>query len=252
MISFMALGNHGRLGNQMFQVAATLSAADRLKTKAHFPRGAQIEQVFELKDCLFTDTIQPEFAFFENSFEFNPIFSSIPDSCNVHGYFQTERYFKDCENVIFENFKFKESIRDKTFSIMNQINSAKCAVHVRRGDYVNLSDVHQFPGIDYYRRSMEIIREKSKSAKFLIFSDDIDWCKRLDAFVGCQFVTEESDAIEMCMMSMCDFHIIANSSFSWWGSRLSNSSHTIAPSRWFGPSGPKNWQDVYCKNWETV
>lgn len=252
MISFIALGNHGRLGNQMFQVAAALSAADRLKTKAYFPRGTQVEQVFKLKDCLFTDSIQPKFAYFEKSFEFDPNFINVPDSCNIHGYFQSEKYFKDCESLIIENFCFKESIRESSLEIMSSDNSDKCSVHVRRGDYLNLSEVHQFPGVEYYQKAMDRIKDSSRDVKFLIFSDDIEWCKKLDVFKECQFVTQGSDDVEMCMMSMCKFHIIANSSFSWWGSKLSKSSLTIAPARWFGSKGPGNWNDVYCKNWVTI
>ena len=64
--------------------------------------------------------------------------------------------------------------------------------------------------------------------------------------------TESNDKyIDMCLMTLCNYHIIANSSFSWWGAWLSNSKKTIAPSRWFGsaPSAPKNWSDIYCKDW---
>jgi len=55
----------------------------------------------------------------------------------------------------------------------------------------------------------------------------------------------------MCLMTMCDYHIIANSSFSWWGAWLSESKKVIAPSQWFGAAQgmPKNWSDIYCKDW---
>lgn len=252
MISFAALGSYGRLGNQMFQVAATLSAAKRVGTRAHFPRGAQVQNVFELKDCNFVDSINPEYVYFEKSFDFDRSFLSVPDSCNIHGYFQSEKYFSDYEDLIFENFSFKESIRDEADKSLRDMSRPICSIHVRRGDYVNLSDVHQFPGTDYYARSMEEIRKIDQAVKFIVFSDDVKWCSGLDIFSRCQFSDENIDSVEMCMMSMCDFHIIANSSFSWWGSKLSKSSLTIAPSVWFGLSGPKSWQDIYCKNWKQI
>jgi hypothetical protein len=56
-------------------------------------------------------------------------------------------------------------------------------------------------------------------------------------------------------MSLCNYHIIANSSFSWWGSWLANSKQTIAPKKWFSPNGSLlNWntKDLYLPNWITI
>lgn len=248
----MALGNHGRLGNQMFQVAATLAVADKLKTEARFPGGSQVESVFELKDCNFNISENPKFGYFEKSFDFDPSIFSVPDSCNIHGYFQTEKYFKHCEELILKNFEFKESISNEADLKIKDVTDPICSVHVRRGDYLSLSDIHQFPGIDYYEKSMNRIREISKDIRFLVFSDDIEWCMNQEIFNNCQFVTEKTDYIELCLMTKCNFHIIANSSFSWWGSRLSKTSLTIAPARWFGHKGPKNWSDIYCEKWEII
>ena len=57
---------------------------------------------------------------------------------------------------------------------------------------------------------------------------------------------------DLYVMTQCDYHIIANSSFSWWGSYLSNSQLTIAPEKWFGPQGPNNWDSIYCNNWHVI
>lgn len=251
MISFIELGKFGRLGNQMFQVAATLSAAKRAGTKALFPRGSQVESVFTLEDCNFNDLISPEFAYFERSFEFDSNFTRVPDSCNLHGYFQSEKYFKDFNDDIIKNFSFRSDVRSKASQSLKS-GEATCSVHVRRGDYVNLSEIHCFPGNDYYVSSMERVRSKFGNVRFLIFSDDIEWCKNSKIFEGCDFSDAGLDSVEMCMMSMCKFHIIANSSFSWWGAKLASSELTIAPSKWFGPGGPGNWRDVYCENWEVI
>jgi hypothetical protein len=68
------------------------------------------------------------------------------------------------------------------------------------------------------------------------------------------FVENTNKYIDMCLMTMCNYHIIANSSFSWWGAWLSNSKQVIAPSKWFGPANhmPKNWSDVYCEKWIVI
>ena len=57
--------------------------------------------------------------------------------------------------------------------------------------------------------------------------------------------------VDMCMMSMCNGHIIANSTFSWWGAWLSGA-NTVAPKQWFGPRGMPEWSDIYCENWEIL
>ena len=87
--------------------------------------------------------------------------------------------------------------------------------------------------------------------KFIVFSDDPDWCR--SNFNGEKFIIcDINDSyIEMCAMSLCDDNIIANSSFSWWGAWLNQKEDktVIAPSRWFGHMIPKDTSDVYCNKW---
>jgi hypothetical protein len=252
MISFAALGQYGRLGNQMFQVAATLAVANRVNSKATFPKAAIIRDVFLLQDCQFTDQINVNFVFSERTFQFDDGVLAVPDSCNVHGYFQSEKYFEDREDLVLQNFTFKDKISQKANDKMSRYTSPVCSVHVRRGDYVNLSDTHPYVGDDYYKSAMLAVKERDSNVEFIVFSDDIEWCKSSKTFDKCQFVEEDNDAVELCMMSSCDYHIIANSSFSWWGSKLSKSKLTIAPKLWFGSKGPREWSDIYCKKWITL
>ena len=249
MITFSALGDYGRLGNQMFQVAATLAAADRADTKAHFPNGTAVQEAFELPDCIFSESAHSKLGYFEKSFEFNPEIFLIPNGVNLHGYFQSEKCFIDKEELILRNFQFKPEIKEKAVSLMSKIGDNICAVHVRRGDYLNLQHVHKAPGNEYYESAIRMISAHSKNTRFLIFSDDIEWCKSSEIFRDCLFSEQVGDRVELCMMTLCNSHIIANSSFSWWGARLAKSTMTIAPAVWFGEAGPKNWKDIYCLGW---
>jgi hypothetical protein len=249
MITFSALGDYGRLGNQMFQVAATLAAADRADTKAHFPNGTAVQEAFDLPDCIFSESAHSALGYFEKSFEFNPEVFLVPNNVNLHGYFQSEKYFLDKEELILKNLQFKRHIKERASMLITKLRETLCAVHVRRGDYLNLQHIHCFPGNDYYQHAIEAISKHSKNTKFLIFSDDIEWCKSLEIFKNCLFSEENDDRVELCMMTLCDSHIIANSSFSWWGARLAKSKMTIAPAAWFGEAGPKNWKDIYCRGW---
>jgi hypothetical protein len=84
----------------------------------------------------------------------------------------------------------------------------------------------------------------------IVFSDDPEWCKNVfkkDPFIISTF---EDPFFDLCLMSLCDYHIIANSSFSWWGSWLANSKQTIAPKKWFaGEFLNWNTRDLYLPNW---
>jgi hypothetical protein len=90
----------------------------------------------------------------------------------------------------------------------------------------------------------------------VIFSDDINYAVELfKSFSKKFYVFEINDIfIEMCLMTKCDYHIIANSSFSWWGAWMANSKKTIAPKQWFGSSeqAPKDWSDIYSEEWKII
>ena len=126
-------------------------------------------------------------------------------------------------------------------------------MHIRRGDYVLYPDHHPTCDLDYYKNSIELIKKQSNNKKkILIFSDDKQWCK--NTFLGDEYIISENTNpyIDLYMMTLCDYHIIANSSFSWWGAWLAKSKKTIAPSKWFGRLINKNTSDVYCNGWEII
>jgi hypothetical protein len=104
--------------------------------------------------------------------------------------------------------------------------------------------------MDYYNRATSDILKYNKN-KFIVFSDDPDWCR--NTFTGDNYIVSDlnNSHIELCAMSLCDNHIIANSSFSWWGAWLNTNinKRVIAPSRWFGPALIKDTSDVYCNDW---
>lgn len=148
------------------------------------------------------------------------------------GFFQSEKFFKHREREIRNLFepsdKIVEYIQNKYSFILN---SNVTSIHVRRGDYLKLSHIHPLQSAEYFTKAIEMIGINST---FLVFSDDIEWCKK--TFKGNNFFfSNEKDYIELFMMSLCKNNIISNSSFSWWGSWLNKNPNkkVITPSLWF-------------------
>ena len=238
MITFSRLGNYGRLGNQMFQYASIIGIAMKNNFDYCFPlTGTEISKRFNLtaKD----ETVRKKQVELYK-FSFEPKMFQLPDNLDYCGYFQTEKYFEHCEDFIRKEYSFKEEVTevvDEWFAEQEYVS-----VHVRRGDYLDISDVHPALSLDWYHEAMNYFPDK----KFLIFSDDLDWCKQ--TFSGHEFSPFDNEGQDMYAMSKCNGHIIANSSFSWWGAWLGKGK-TIAPKIWFGPHGPQDWQDIYCSDW---
>lgn len=267
MITFKHIGYLGRLGNQMFQFASTLGIAKKLNLEAKFPiENCELYNNHIKCDLLDCFDIDPAYflpgseiiatsMYTEREFTFNEDIIRIPDSCTLYGYFQTDKYFNDSEDLIRSQFSFRKSHRDKAISYINNIrknniNSSLTSIHVRRGDYVFSPDHHPVCSLEYYAEAVNKINESGNN-KFIIFSDDIDWCKK--AFIGDAYIFSDlaNPYVEMCAMTLCDNNIMANSSFSWWGSWLNNNPKkiVISPSKWFGSAMNKDTSDVYCKNW---
>jgi hypothetical protein len=262
MISFNKLGNMGRLGNQMFQYAALKGIARFNDYEFMIPHPESdrsdnygVFDCFKMSDCgaLYGEQSNVRNILIEN-FHFDANFYlTCPDNVNIEGFFQTEKYFKNIKDEILNDFTFKEEWVEKSEKIINNIDSEKVvALHVRRGDpnfwwaYTNLSQHHPPCTEEYYLKALENFGD---DYKVLVISDLIEWCKEQPWLQGDRFIfSEESSSkfsdrscvpyVDLCLMSMCDDIIIANSSMSWWGAWLNKNPNkkVIAPQTWFGPA----------------
>jgi hypothetical protein len=244
MITFSHLGKYGKLGNQLFQIAVSYSHSKKMNTECFFPEWGYSKY---LKTPLPTFTQNTGFPLYRENDPF--CYREIPNIDNVDllGYFQNENYFSDYKYQILKILEPSENIRKEASLQMNDIISSKnTAIHVRRGDYLNFPQHHPIPEFDYYKKSIEFLNPFSDN--FIVFSDDIEWCKK-NFPTDFIFSEEKDEFIDLVKMSMCDNFIIANSSFSWWGSYLNpGSPRVIAPKKWVG-SGYENtgWEGVYRK-----
>ena len=262
MISFQQIGHMGRFGNQMFQFASTVGIARRLGLDPVFPlerfkensgpdsyNGCKLLECFKIPDNLIkpASEIAINHIYYENDFGFNPQTEVLPDSTSLSGYFQTEKYFKFIDPEIREIFTFSDEIIENSKNYINIENGV--SLHVRRGDYLTSPGHHPTQTVEYYT---EALKHFDRNSNFYVFSDDPEWCRQNIHINNSIMVESGSPYIDMYLMSLCHGHIIANSSFSWWGSWLANSKKTIAPSNWFGPYMQKNPSDVYCENWIVI
>lgn len=260
MIGFNHLGRHGRLGNQMFQYAALRGIAethgyDFCIPESEFTNEWQDHQLFEafelpnLKNKKFLSANYYQEKQFNYSQEY---VNECPDNVNLYGYFQTEKYFSHISDSIREDFSFKSNVLNPCKEAFNF--DKVISLHVRRTDYVEKSVDHPPCPLEYYE---EALAKFDTNIPVMIFSDDIEWCKKQDIFKSDRFLVCESgwNLVDMCLMTMCTHHIIANSSFSWWGAWLSGSDNVIAPSKWFGEEGytaQHNTEDIVPERWTKI
>lgn len=257
----------GGLGNYMFQIACAHAYGLRCNKKDIFSTDDSVlvhkhavryhDNILHNVNTIREKNYQGFNVINEVGFNYNEI-PIIDGNIYLNGYFQSEKYFKDFENEIRHLFKQPSHV----FAIATQeawdkyqifINTSEntCSIHVRRGDYLNSPNHHPTQNMNYY---MKAIKQMPKDTLFLIFSDDIAWCKENfpDLPEKFKFVEGSEDYMDLQLMSMCKNNIIANSSFSWWGAWLNENPNKIvvAPSNWFGPAFPNHdTKDLYCENW---
>ena len=190
----------------------------------------------------------------EKGFNFDEeLFNTCPDNITLHGYFQSEKYFKNVEDEIRQDFTFKPEIAVHCKHMMSTVDTP-IGIHIRRGDYLINADNHTNLGLDYYE---EGLAKFDKDRTVIIFSDDPAWCKEQKLFAGDRFlVAEGNDSYtDLCLMSLCSDFIIANSSFSWWGAWLSKGVDKVvcAPGKWFGPSNAHlDTSDILPPEWVII
>ena len=261
MISFNNIGNLGRLANQMFQYASLKGIARNKGYSFSIPPREVFGQndpnvkhsdvilydVFDLEDknklAVVKQNILPErMHIFDKE-----MFDNFPDNVDLYGYYQSEKYFKHIEDEIRSDFTFKEDLLKLCKSF---ITEDTISLHIRRGDYVHNPN-HPVQPMSYYEHALAELPE----LPVIIFSDDSEWCKDRELFSDDRFIVAEGNSTDcdLCLMSLCKYHIIANSSYSWWGAWLANSKKVIAPKNWFGGDcANKSAEDMSFGNFEFI
>ena len=264
----------GGLGNVMFIVATCFALSKRYKAKLRFycnanvwrdgkRRMIQCYKMFEKFDIDCVNNRKSGITFREPYFFYESITLDRRIHNCVYGYFQSYKYFDAYKSEFIKmlNNPYKDEVDHLlTEYLLKQVanNDGKSespprpskkiqqlefvSIHVRRTDYLALSDIHLNLDIAYYEEAISHF-SKEKSI-FLIFSDDVEFIQREPLFknlVNKYIITDDQDD-EYCfwLMAACDHNIIANSSYSWWASYINSNPNklVVSPSKWFGPKGP--------------
>ena len=237
MITFSNLGKMGRLGNQRFQLSTCIGLAEKNNDEYIFPKW-EYEKYFNLHGC-FSNDIKITKSYKEPYYHYKEIKESSNDNIlDLVGYWQSYRYFENCQGLIQGIFTPKIG-----FPIKYDFTS----VHVRRGDYTNLTKEYEQLNLEYYNKAMKEVNSKY----YIIISDDIDYCKTI--FKGSNIYFSEYKTVieDFALMISCEHNIIANSTFSWWGAYLNKNPFKIvvAPNKWFGKALNHSTKDLMQDSW---
>jgi hypothetical protein len=185
----------------------------------------------------------------------------LPDNIYLDGYWQSEKYFAEIADLLRKDLSFvthPSAINKNLLEIISGCNSV--SLHIRRGDYVSnrsTMEIHGVLGIDYYVRALDLMEEKVKDPQIFVFSDDIHWAREnLKTDLPLHFIDHngaEKNYEDLRLMSNCKNHIIANSSFSWWGAWLSSNpeKNVITPLNWFNQSN-MDTRDLIPASWYRI
>ncbi|MDD5569678.1 MAG: alpha-1,2-fucosyltransferase [Bacteroidales bacterium] len=194
----------------------------------------------------------------QNFCHFDERILTAPDNVYMLGYWQSEKYFKDIEDIIRKEFTFKNPPQEKNEELSREIKgNNSVSIHIRRGDYINKPVVSMDFNIcdtDYYLRSVDYISKQITNPVFYVFSDDISWVKEnFKIPYPMKFVdsnTPENSFEDMRLMSLCKHNILANSSFSWWSAWLNENRNKIivTPREWVRIKDYKT-SDIVPDNW---
>ncbi|SMC47925.1 alpha-1,2-fucosyltransferase [Chryseobacterium sp. YR221] len=263
----------GGLGNQLFQYAFGQYTAGVLNTNVKYFSQTKIEnksftkreldiQKFDLPIYLEDSFEEGEYFMFNGplrkierkliqkfpvfnkthkiqSVNIHTVEKDLRDQCYYDGYWQNQEYPNYISQLLKDKIKLSTESETRLSSLISQIkNTNSVSIHIRRGDYMNIAanaKIFHICDMDYYRKAIQLIKEKIDNPVFFIFTEDKEWAK--DNFKGSEFnFIEGNSAIEdMLLMSKCKNQIIANSTFSWWAAWLNKNENktVIAPQNWY-------------------
>lgn len=276
--TFVTVAICGGIGNQLFQIASVLDYSYRtnkipiflnvvnLSNAHNYERKTQWNTLFNNKLNVIDKERFSKIIFRryheQKEVTYNPIPLMNGNIC-LTGYYQAYQYISDntkelMKLLIYSNDNYLKIAYDMYDKIKKYYNDSSddnyVSIHVRRGDYLKVSEFHTVLNETYYKNAYNKVCENGKK-HIVVFSDEIEWCKLHFKIADDMYYVDINDCcIELILMSLFQHNIIANSTFSWWATFISHHQNKIvvAPKNWFGPSGYKEYKDLYLPNWNIM
>lgn len=246
----------GGMGNQLFQIFATLAYALRHKCVFKFeyrevlitslPRSTYWMNLLKSLQTFTTRYVLNFPIYKEPEFTYTPIPvpEKMPQQFKLYGYFQSEKYFKDKYSIILKLIKWdttQETIKTK---YAKYLSNHPVSMHFRIADYAKLTHVYHIQKYEYYQQALETLLKTQEISHILYFCQEEDnkivepIVQELKTHFNIPFILVDQtipDWEQMVIMSLCKHNIIANSTYSWWGAYLnmSKEKQVICPSLWF-------------------
>jgi len=206
----------------------------------------------------------------EKHFHFDEeLLQLCPNDVSIHGFFQSEKYFKHIEQDIRKDFTFHDDLLEPVTGFLSELKDP-IFLHVRRGDpnlvdargfkwaYTECSSMHPPQTLEYYEEALKLFPDDQE---VVVVSDSPEWVMEQELFKPDRFYVSTPEEkypdgsytpyVDLCIMANCKGGITANSTLSWWGAWLQNGSgKVVAPKNWFGPAySDKDTKDLYPENW---
>ena len=268
MSSRVSIQIMGGLGNQLFQIFFLLAYSKKHNLRYYFPLTTSKRKTYwndflrSLRKYVVPSTIVKNYdIIFEYSFEYQE-YPSNQNSTLFHGYFQSYLYWESHQEEIIRELRFKDLLQLVPDPHQNSIS-----LHFRIGDYKFKQHYHPILPLNYYQKALEYFEKKKKYNIYYFFENEdvalvmeniISLQQQFPNFEFISMTHLKEDWKELLFMSKCNHHIIANSSFSWWGAYLGEICSTQSsklifyPSIWFGKDANYETKDLFPPRWKKI
>jgi len=277
MSGLVSVNIMGGLGNQMFQLATAYAYTKHNNGKLIVLRNKKESDgrslywdnmLYRFQEFL-VDKLPEGLERWNESgpTEFDIIPSLTSKGLYISGYLQNPKYFgndkiqQEIKELFEPSHTTMYNIQDK-YSLLLKNKERVIIVHARRTDYLKNQDIINFHGplsIDYYKEAIKTMSNEIEDPLFILASDDPSfWTSVINELPqlnseNIYILDDENEINTLALLQQFQYFIIANSTFSWWAAWLSKDpKKVIAPSKWFGPTGPQNYKDIYMPLWELI
>lgn len=260
----------GGLGNQLFQLATAYAYAKRQKghlgifhRKQNGDRPVYWESLLRVFSSYLIEHVPGGLSVWEEAYPtvYTPIPSLPLSGYRLEGYFQSSKYFKEIRSDLQLMFspsseKMYEFCQRYPFLLMNR--DRVVVMHCRRTDYLPKADFHGPLTGSYYREALTRMTQRISNPIVILCGDDPEYWETIKEDISSvyphhTFLLKDANEMDtLYFLQLFPYFIMSNSTFIWWCVWLSNAKHVIAPSKWFGPNGIKEYEDIYETEWERV